>query len=376
EFTLAAIIFAGKKAPFLAQDARKHRDDWSYAARRGELSNRGRTIGVVGFSRVGRRVTERLRGLEVDILVADPYADPAEVRAAGGRLVGLHDLLRRCDVLTLHVPALPATRHLIGPAELALLRDGATVINTARGSVLDTAALESECVSGRLDAILDVTEPEPLPADSPLYDLPNVMITPHIAGSLGSETRRMSESALDELERYLTGLPPRAPVTAEEIVVSARARPQGEESGSMNVSRPYTRRTLVKTLGAAASLALALTACGSGGGSDDSAAEGGGSQTLTVTVWNLAKTPEFGALFEAFEKANPGVKVEPVDILADDYPDKVTTMLAGGDKTDVITMKNVTDYSRYSSRGQLLDITDMVKSIDTSKLAGLDAFNV
>lgn len=144
----------------------------------------------------------------------------------------------------------------------------------------------------------------------------------------------------------------------------------------MNVSRPYTRRTLVKTLGAAASLALALTACGSGGGSDDSAAEGGGSQTLTVTVWNLAKTPEFGALFEAFEKANPGVKVEPVDILADDYPDKVTTMLAGGDKTDVITMKNVTDYSRYSSRGQLLDITDMVKSIDTSKLAGLDAFNV
>jgi len=221
EFTLAAIIFAGKKAPFLAQDARKHRDDWSYAARRGELSNRGRTIGVVGFSRVGRRVTERLRGLEVDILVADPYADPAEVRAAGGRLVGLHDLLRRCDVLTLHVPALPATRHLIGPAELALLRDGATVINTARGSVLDTAALESECVSGRLDAILDVTEPEPLPADSPLYDLPNVMITPHIAGSLGSETRRMSESALDELERYLTGLPPRAPVTAEEIVVSA-----------------------------------------------------------------------------------------------------------------------------------------------------------
>jgi phosphoglycerate dehydrogenase-like enzyme len=124
-------------------------------------------------------------------------------------------------VLTLHVPALPATRHLIGAKELALLRDGATVINTARGSVIDTAALESECVSGRLDAILDVTEPEPLPADSPLYDLPNVMITPHIAGSLGSETRRMSESALDELERYLSGLPPRAPVTADEIAVSA-----------------------------------------------------------------------------------------------------------------------------------------------------------
>ncbi|GIH23478.1 hydroxyacid dehydrogenase [Acrocarpospora phusangensis] len=221
EFTLAAIIFAGKKAPFLAQDARRHRADWSYAGRRGELSNRGRTIGVVGFSRVGRRVTERLRGLDVHVLVSDPYADAAEVRAAGGRLVALPDLLSRCDVLTLHVPALPATRHLIGAAELALLRDGATVVNTARGAVLDTAALEAECASGRLDAILDVTDPEPLPADSPLYDLPNVMITPHIAGSLGSETRRMSESALDELDRYLSGRPPRAAVTADEFAVSA-----------------------------------------------------------------------------------------------------------------------------------------------------------
>ncbi|WP_405087584.1 hydroxyacid dehydrogenase [Microbispora sp. NBC_01389] len=221
EFTLAAIIFAGKKVPFLAQDARIHRQDWSYAERRGELSNRGRTIGIVGFSRVGRRVVERLRSLEVDVLVADPYADAAQVSAAGARLVRLPELLPRSDVLTLHVPALPSTHHLIGATELAQLPDGATVINTARGAVLDTTALERECARGRLDAILDVTDPEPLPATSPLYDLPNVMITPHIAGSLGSETRRMSESALSELERYLSGQPPRAIVTADEFKVSA-----------------------------------------------------------------------------------------------------------------------------------------------------------
>jgi phosphoglycerate dehydrogenase-like enzyme len=221
EFPLAAIVFAGKKAPFLAQDARVRRDDWSYVTERGELTNRGRTIGLAGFSRVGRRVAGRLRSLDVEILVFDPYADPEQVRAAGARLVSLPELLGRCDVLSLHVPELPATRHLIGAAELALLRDGATVINTARGSVLDTAALERECASGRLDAILDVTDPEPLPAGSVLYDLPNVMITPHIAGSLGSETRRMSESALDELERYLDGRPPRAAVTADEFQVSA-----------------------------------------------------------------------------------------------------------------------------------------------------------
>lgn len=133
------------------------------------------------------------------------------------------------------------------------------------------------------------------------------------------------------------------------------------------------RRQLVKCAAAAAALALAVTACGS---SEPAAEGGGGDTTLSVTVWNLAKTPEFKALFDAFEAANPGVKVQPVDILADDYPDKVTTMLAGGDKSDVITMKNVIDYSRYSSRGQLTDITDIVKKNDTSKLAGLDAFNV
>ncbi|MEV0388541.1 hydroxyacid dehydrogenase [Nonomuraea sp. NPDC050643] len=221
EFTLAAIIFAGKKAPFLAQDARTHRDDWSYVTGRGELSNRGRTVGVVGFSRVGRRVVERLRDLEMDVLVADPYAAGEEVATAGGRLVALPELLRSCDVLTLHVPSLPATRHLIGAAELALLRDGTTVVNTARGAVLDTAAIERECASGRLDAILDVTDPEPLPAHSVLYELPNVMITPHIAGSLGNETRRMSESALDELERHLSGRPLRTAVTPDEFAVSA-----------------------------------------------------------------------------------------------------------------------------------------------------------
>lgn len=133
------------------------------------------------------------------------------------------------------------------------------------------------------------------------------------------------------------------------------------------------RRQFVKCAAAAAALALAVTACGS---SEPAAGGDGGNVTLSVTVWNLAKTPEFKALFDAFEAANPGVKVQPVDLLADDYSDKITTMLAGGDKTDVITMKNVIDYSRYSSRGQLTDITDVVKKNDTSRLAGLDSFNV
>lgn len=137
-----------------------------------------------------------------------------------------------------------------------------------------------------------------------------------------------------------------------------------------------TRRRLGKSLAAVSVLALAVAACGGSGESSGGSSADGGNVTLTVTVWNLDKTPEFKALFAAFEQANPTIKVKPVDILADDYPEKVTTMLAGGDKTDVITMKNVIDYSRYSSRGQLEELTDLAKSADAAKLAGLDAFNV
>jgi phosphoglycerate dehydrogenase-like enzyme len=222
EFTLAAVIMAGKRAPFLAADPRT-RAGWTALDRFGALGNVGRTIGVVGFSRVGRRVVTALQQLEgVACLVYDPYADAAEVIEAGGRLVpSLDELLPQLDVLSLHVPALPATRHMIGAAELAALPDHATVINTARGSVIDPVALEAECVSGRLNAILDVSEPEPLPAASVLYTLPNVMVTPHIAGSLGNELYRMTDAALDELERYVNGLPLTAAVSSADLRLSA-----------------------------------------------------------------------------------------------------------------------------------------------------------
>jgi phosphoglycerate dehydrogenase-like enzyme len=110
---------------------------------------------------------------------------------------------------------------MIGAAELRAMKDHATLINTARGSLVDTRALEVECATGRIHALLDVTEPEPLPADSVLYDLPNVIITPHIAGSLGTETRRMSDAALDDLERYLTGQELLAQVVHEDLSLSA-----------------------------------------------------------------------------------------------------------------------------------------------------------
>ena len=222
EFTFASIVLAGKKAHVLANDARTFRTDWSYTAARGELGNIGRTIGVIGFSRIGRRVVRLVRQLQdVTCLVSDPYADPLEVAAAGGTLVTLEELLPVSDVVTIHAPALPETRHMISTRELRAMKDHATLINTARGSLVDTKALEAECATGRITALLDVTEPEPLPADSALYNLPNVIITPHIAGSLGTETRRMSDAALDDLERYLDGRDLLAQVVHEDLGLSA-----------------------------------------------------------------------------------------------------------------------------------------------------------
>ena len=134
-------------------------------------------------------------------------------------------------------------------------------------------------------------------------------------------------------------------------------------------------RKALAAIGAAAALSLALAACGSSSGdAPEAEATESGPVKLSVAVWSLDQTPEFQALADAFETANPDITIKPVDILADDYPEKLTTMLAGGDTTDIITMKNVKDYSRYASRGQLLDVTDVVDRADPDgKLAGLDA---
>ncbi|TDC42049.1 extracellular solute-binding protein [Micromonospora sp. KC213] len=133
------------------------------------------------------------------------------------------------------------------------------------------------------------------------------------------------------------------------------------------------KRRFTQALAIATGIALATTGCGSGG---KSATTPDGKTILTVALWNYDTTPEFKALVEAYEAEHKDVDVQPVDILADDYPQKVTTMLAGGDTTDVITMKNVIDYARYGTRGQLASLKDEVGKLDKSKYRGLDAFDL
>jgi phosphoglycerate dehydrogenase-like enzyme len=217
EFTLAAVVFAAKRVTRFAAAFRADRQSGAWELPVTGVGAYRLTVGVVGASRIGRRVIELLGGLDVHPLLADPTVDRAEARTLGVELVELDDLLRRSDIVTLHAPSLPSTHHLLDAGRLALLHDGATVINTARGALIDTQALTAELSSGRLDAVLDVTDPEPLPADSPLHDLPNVLLTPHIAGALGNEVARLGELAVSEVERIAEGLPPAHQVRAADL---------------------------------------------------------------------------------------------------------------------------------------------------------------
>ncbi|MFI1398859.1 hydroxyacid dehydrogenase [Streptomyces sp. NPDC020681] len=221
EYTLAAILFAGKQVLHSARRYGQRRAGHDWTREPTALGNYRRTIGVVGASRIGRRVIELLRPFDVQVLLYDPYVSAADADALGVLRTELDELCSRSDVVTVHAPELATTRHMIDERRLALMTDGTTLINTARGSLIDEEALLRELTTGRLYAVLDVTDPEVPAADSPLYTLPNVLLTPHVAGSLGNELYRMADRALDELERYGRGLPFADPVLAGTLHQSA-----------------------------------------------------------------------------------------------------------------------------------------------------------
>jgi phosphoglycerate dehydrogenase-like enzyme len=205
EYTLAAILLANKRAFQLSHRYHELRAFRLWAAETPGLGNYRKRIGLVGASRIGRRVLALLAPFDFEVRVSDPTLSDEEQRALGVKCCPLDELLPWCDVLSLHAPLVPSTQGLLDARRLSLLRDGSTLVNTARGGLVDTVALEAELASGRIAAVIDTTEPEVLPADSPLYELPNVFLTPHIAGSMGNETERMVDCALDEIERLARG---------------------------------------------------------------------------------------------------------------------------------------------------------------------------
>ena len=215
EYTVAAILWANKAA--FTERERLRGVELPDLPRRHAVGNWGKRIGVVGASHVGRLVVELLRPYRCTVVVADPFLTDDGAAALGVTRVELDELLATSDVVSLHAPALPETAGMIGAAELARMMDGATLINTARGSLVDHDALVAELRTGRITAVLDVTDPEPLPADHPLLRLPTCVVTPHLAGSQGTELSRQAELVIEEIRRFAAGEPPLHPVVASDL---------------------------------------------------------------------------------------------------------------------------------------------------------------
>jgi len=214
EFTIAMITLAAKDAfwvsrQYAAEQRAIHREE--------ELAHTGlynTSVGIVGASAIGSRVMEMLRSSEVQISVFDPFVSSKRAEELGATLIpDLVQLASRSRILSVHAPAVPSTRGMVSRDVLSALPDGATVINTSRGILIDQDALVDELQSGRIRAILDVTEPDVLPPGHPLYRLPNVFLTPHLAGSTGSELRRLGIATVAEVERLVAGRPFNFPIT-------------------------------------------------------------------------------------------------------------------------------------------------------------------
>lgn len=217
EFTIASIIFAGKK---VIQRSRTYCGTRSFPTADDPLDVgfKDQTIGIVGASRIGLPVIQRLQAFDNDVLVYDPFLSREHARGLGAEKVeSLDDLIVRSDIISIHAPITDATRGMFDRHRLALIKDGATLINTARGVLIDQEALIQELQNGRFFAMIDVTHPEPLPTDSPLFDLPNVLLTPHMAGPMGRERRRMFADVVDEIERFCAGKTLRAEVPLESL---------------------------------------------------------------------------------------------------------------------------------------------------------------
>jgi D-3-phosphoglycerate dehydrogenase / 2-oxoglutarate reductase len=181
----------------------------------------GKTLGIVGMGNIGTRVALRARAFEMVLLVCDPYIPASHVTALGGRWVGMDELFRESDYVTLHCPLNAETHHLVGEKQLALMKRSAFLVNLARGGVVDEQALVASLRDKRIaGAAIDVMEQEPPRTDHPLLRLDNVLLTPHIGGSTREAQSRGEWGAAEEVVRVLSG---EAPLNAV-IVPGARTR--------------------------------------------------------------------------------------------------------------------------------------------------------
>ncbi|MNI18595.1 putative 2-hydroxyacid dehydrogenase [compost metagenome] len=174
-------------------------------------------IGVVGAGMAGSHYVKLLQQFEVEVLIFDPFLSAERAQSMGAVKVTFEELLTQSDVISIHVPSLPETQHLFNKESLGLMKDSCILINTARGAVIDEQALVQELAQGRFFACLDVTDPEPPEADHPFRSLPNVILTPHIAGAVNNGLQRIARSVIQDFQLYLQGEMMNGEVKQEEL---------------------------------------------------------------------------------------------------------------------------------------------------------------
>lgn len=179
------------------------------------LSYYGSTVGIIGMGNVGKHLLKLLGAFQFKKLVHSFYPFEQQAADAGAECVEIDELMARSDAVVLLAPNIAEYRHLIDARRLALLRDGRFFINPGRGALVNEAALVAELHAGRLTACLDVTDPEPPVEGSPLYSLPNCILTPHVAGSTEAECLRLGDQIVVELRRYQAGEPFENEITEE-----------------------------------------------------------------------------------------------------------------------------------------------------------------
>ncbi len=213
EFALAEILFSLKLGWFYALGMKRDRRYYERIDCPGAYNS---TVAIISLGMIGRKLAVRLKEFDVNVIAYDPFAKAEDASALGVELVSLEEAFRRADVVSVHTPWLKETENMISGALIRSMKERATLVNTSRGAIIN----ESEMCTALADrpditAVLDVSYPEPPADDSPLWTLPNVVLTPHIAGSLNGECSRMGQYAIDECERYLKGEPLKYRLTEE-----------------------------------------------------------------------------------------------------------------------------------------------------------------
>jgi D-3-phosphoglycerate dehydrogenase / 2-oxoglutarate reductase len=200
EHTFALLLAFARSVP--QANASIHAGKWEKSAFSGtEL--KGKTLGLLGLGRIGSEVARRARAFEMKVLAHDPFVTPAAAREVGVELVSFEDLLKQSDVLSLHTALSPSTEKIINAAALALMKKSAVLVNCARGELIDEAALAEALKSGKLaGAALDTFAKEP-PKESPLVGMPNVIATPHIAGSTKEAQEEVGTAIAQQIKDYL-----------------------------------------------------------------------------------------------------------------------------------------------------------------------------